>query len=65
MKTWHGVDVCYNGHVAAESGNHLITDYSLDNSANDYASVPPLAGGEQRSSSISSAFPQTGVSSLC
>ena len=24
---------------------HLITDYSIDNSAIDYVSVPPLAGG--------------------
>ncbi len=45
MKTPHGVDVCYNGHIAVESENHLITDYTLDNSANYCASVVPLAKG--------------------
>ena len=24
MKTRHGLDVCYNGHIAVESENHLI-----------------------------------------
>ena len=43
MKTRHGVDVCYNGHIAVESGNHFITDYTVDNSTNDYGSVIPLA----------------------
>ena len=45
MKTRHGVDVCYNGHIAVESENHLITYYTLDNSASVYASVVPLAKG--------------------
>ena len=45
MKTRQGVDVCYNGHIAVESENHLITDYTLDNNTNDYASVLPLAEG--------------------
>ena len=43
MKTRQGVDVCYNGHIAVESENHLIVDYFVCNSANDYASVVPLA----------------------
>ena len=43
MKTRHGLDVCYNGHIAVESENHLITDYTLDNDTNDNASVIPLA----------------------
>ena len=25
INTRHGVDVCYNGHIAVESENHLIT----------------------------------------
>ena len=45
MKTRQGVDVCYNGHIAVESENHLITDYTLDNNTNEYASVIPLAEG--------------------
>ena len=45
MKTRHGLDVCYNGHIAVESENHLITDYTLDNNTNDYASVIPFAEG--------------------
>ena len=45
MKTRHGLDVCYNGHIAVESENHLITDYTLDNNTNDYASLIPLAQG--------------------
>ena len=45
MKTPHGVDVCYNGHIAVESENHLITYYTMDNSTNDYGSVIPLAKG--------------------
>ena len=45
MKTRHGLDVCYNGHIAVESENHLITDYTLDNNTNDYASLIPLAEG--------------------
>jgi hypothetical protein len=43
MKTRHGVDVCYNCHIAVEVGKHFITDYTVDNSANDYWSVVPLA----------------------
>ena len=45
MKTRHGLDVCYNGHIAVESEDHLITDYILDNNTNDYASLIPLAQG--------------------
>ena len=45
MKTRHGLDVCYNGHIAVESENHLITDYTLDNNTNDYASPIPRARG--------------------
>ena len=45
INTRHGVDLCYNGHIAVESENHLIVDYFVDNSANDYASVLPLAEG--------------------
>ncbi len=65
MKTPYGVDVCYNGHIAVESGNHLITDYTVDNSTNDYGSVIPLAYGTKDFMDISSAFPQIGVISLC
>lgn len=43
MYTRHGVDICYNGHIAVEADNHLITDYALDNNTNDYASLMPLA----------------------
>ncbi len=43
MKTRHGVDVCYNAHIAVESENHLIADYLVDNDTNDYASLLPLA----------------------
>ena len=45
INTRHGVDVCYNGHISVEAENHLIVDYFVDNSANDYASVFPLAKG--------------------
>lgn len=45
MKTRHGIDVCYNAHIAVEANNHLITDYLVDNSTNDYASVISLAEG--------------------
>ncbi len=31
MKTRHGVDVCYNCHIAVEAGKHFITDYTVDN----------------------------------
>ncbi|MDG6928370.1 MAG: transposase [Nitrososphaerota archaeon] len=47
MKTRHGIDVCYNGHISVEAGNHLIVDYSVDNSTNDYWSVVPLARGSK------------------
>ncbi len=47
MKTRHGLDVCYNGHIAVEAENHLITDYTVDNDTNDYASL--LSPGAQRS----------------
>ena len=43
MKTRHGVDVCYNAHIAVESEHHLISDYTVDNDTNDYASLLPLA----------------------
>ena len=42
INTRHGVDVCYNGHIAVESENHIITYYTMDNSTNDYGSVIPL-----------------------
>ena len=45
MKTRHGLDVCYNAHIAVEAENHLITDYTVDNNTNDYASLVPLAEG--------------------
>ena len=45
INTRHGVDVCYNGHIAVESENHLITYYTIDNSTNDYGSVIPLTKG--------------------
>ena len=48
MKTRHGIDAYYNGHIAVGSENRLITDYTLDNSANDYASVVPLAKGTRK-----------------
>lgn len=43
MKTRHGLDVCYNAHIAVESEHHLISDYIVDNDTNDYASLLPLA----------------------
>ena len=36
MKARHGVDVCYNCHIAVEAGKHFIVGYTVDNSTNDY-----------------------------
>ncbi len=45
INTRHGIDVCYNGHIAVESESHIITYYTRDNSTNDYGSVIPLTKG--------------------
>ena len=64
MKTRHGIDAYYNGHIAVGSENRLITDYTLDNSANDYASVVPLAKGTRELIDRFSIFADRGHFSL-
>ena len=64
INTRHGVDVCFNGHIAVESENHLITYYTIDNSTNDYASVFPLAKGAKEFIDRFSIFADRGHFSL-
>ena len=64
INTRHGVDVCFNGHIAVESENHLITYYTIDNSTNDYASVFPLAKGAKEFIDRFSIFADKGHFSL-
>ena len=64
IKTRHFVVLFNNDQISFDSDDHLITDYPLDNSAKDYASVAPLA--KETTEFIDRlTFPQAGVISLC
>ena len=64
INTRHGLVLCNYGHIAIESKNHLITYYTVDNSANDYTSIVPLAKGTRELIDRFSIFADRGHFSL-
>jgi hypothetical protein len=48
IKTHQPPDVCYNAHTTVEARNRSIFDYFVNNHADDYASVIPLASGSKQ-----------------
>ena len=65
INTRHDVVLCNKGHIAVKSDNHIITYYTVDNSASDYASVVPLTKGTKEFVDRFSISADRGHFSLC